>query len=198
MCAYLASTKIMDTAMQPTMYIIDFMTTDGIVTTPFKIDISMSLVIQNYVKDMGVEDGKIDLTVFGDRGMSGNDIIQFINIWQYMSGSELATQISPEYFEDKGNMPDKFLPAELCAILAPCEQDVIHHKKWLLAKTTVPESEIDTNKVAVQLCKFMPFLKLANFINYANFLGIDPIIQLFGKLISEYSKLFISIKSVSS
>lgn len=180
--------------MQPTTYTIEFMSTDGIVTIPFKKDINMSLFIQNYVKDMGVEDGKIDLTGFGDRGMTNNDIIQFIKVWQYISDSEFATQITPEYFEDKGNMPEEFLPADLHAILTPCEQDVAQHKEWLLAKTTVPESELDTVTVTVQLCKFMPFLKLTKFINYANFLGIDPMIHLFAKLISEYSKLIISIK----
>lgn len=179
-------------------YTFEFMTTDGPESAPFSGDISMSSFVENYVKDMEIEDGHIDMVGFGDRGMSRNDIIQFINVWCYMSGSEFAEHISPEYFEDKGNMPEEFLPAALYAILTPCAQDIEQHKQWLLEKTTVSESELDTHTVTVQLCKFMPFLTLAKFINYANFLGIDPMIQLFAKLICEYSKLFISIKRVVS
>lgn len=182
--------------MQPMTYTFEFMSTDGPVTISFCKNINMSSFVENYIRDMDIEDGKIDLTGFGDRGMSTNDIINFINVWRYMSGSEIADQIAPEYFEDKGNMPEEFLPACLYAILTPCEQDLALHKEWLLAKTMVPESELDTNTVTIQLYKFMPFTTLVKFINYANFLGIDPMIHLFAKLISEYSKLFISIKRV--
>jgi hypothetical protein len=188
----------METQTETIAYIFEFISIDGAVTIPFHGDINMSSFIENYIKDMVIEDRQIDLTGFGDRGMTSNDIINFINVWSYMStnGSEFTEQISPEYFENKGNMPGEFLPAALYDILTPCDQEVALHKEWLLVKTIVPESELDTNIVTVQLSKFMPFTTLVKFINYANFLGIEPMIHLFAKLICEYSKLFISIKRV--
>lgn len=181
-------------------YTFEIMTTDGIMSYQFTGDISTSSFVSNFVKDMEVEDGCISLSLIGDRNMSARDTNIFYSIWQYLSGTpagiEFAKNISPDYFDDKGCEPAEFLPEELNTILNPVDQDIISHKEWLVTASNVTPDNMETNEITIQLLKFQPFITLSNLINYANFLGIEPMIQLFSKLIAEYAKLFIKIRRI--
>jgi len=181
-------------------YMFEIMTTEGIQKQTFNGDITTSSFISNYIKDMGIEDNNIDLIAIGERNMSTRDIVVFYSIWQYLSGTAegcaFTKNINPSYFDDYGCEQSEFLPSTLNDILIPTEQDIIHHKEWLTTVSNVNMSDMDTNNDTIKLQKMMPFLRLVNCINYANFLGIDSMIQLFAKLIAEYTKVFIKIRRI--
>jgi hypothetical protein len=149
---------------------------------------------------MGAEDNRIELVTIGDRNMSMYDIEIFYSIWEFLSGTsggiEFAKNINADYFDDKGCDISEFLPEELYTLLKPTAQDIITHKEWLVTVSTVAYDNMETNEFTVQLLKYKPFITLSNLINYANFLGIEPIVQLFAKLIAEYAKLFIKIRRI--
>jgi hypothetical protein len=53
---------------------------------------------------------------------------------------------------------------------------------------------MDTTTETQQLLKNIPFQILVKYINYANFLAIDIMINVCAKLIADYLKYFIKIK----
>jgi hypothetical protein len=181
-------------------YTFEIMTTDGLQKLSFNGDITTSSFVSNYIKDMGIENTHIELVAIGERNMSAHDIAVFYATWQYLSGTDegctFAKNINPEYFEEYGSDQSEFLPADLNDILTPTEQDIIQHKEWLTTVSNVNGADMDTNIDTIKLLKMMPFLRLVNCINYANFFGIDSMIQLFAKLIAEYTKIFIKIRRV--
>ena len=185
---------------QQAKYTFEIMSTTGVVTYQFTGDIKTSSFVSNYITDMDITDGNVSLIDIGDRNMSAREINLFYSAWQYLSGTpdgiKFASNINPDYFEDKGCELSEFLPAELNALLTPTDADFTHHKEWLAQSSTVTIDSLETNEITKQLLKYQSFITLANLINYANFLGIEPMIQLFSKLIAEYAKLFIKIRRV--
>ena len=181
-------------------YIFEIMTTDGVLTQQFSCNIFTSSFLYNCIKDMGIEGNNIELIAIGDRNMSARDITVFYSIWQYLTGTgegnAFGKNINPEYFEEYGCEQSQFLPAELNTLLTPTEHDIHQHKEWLTTVSTVGIADMDTNSNIITLLKMTPFLRLVNCINYANFHGIDSMIQLFAKLIAEYTKVFIKIRRV--
>lgn len=185
---------------QTNTYTFEIMTTDGVLRQSFSGDISTSSFVYNYVKDMFITDNHIELVSIGDRNMAAHDCDLFYAIWQYLSstpvGIEFAKNINPDFFEDKGADPSEFLPEELYILLKPTTKDIIMHKEWLANASTVSMTDMDSNTNTISLLKMRPFLQLVNCINYANFLGIESIIQLLAKLIAEYTKVFIKIRRI--
>lgn len=172
----------------------------SIIIQPFVGDITTSSFMANYIKDMCIEDINISLVAIGYQNMSSRDITVFYSIWQYLSGTDegraFTPKINPAYFEEYGCEQSEFLPTELNTLLTPTEQDIAQHKEWLATVSTVGIADMDTNSNTIILLKMIPFLRLVNCINYANFLGIDSMIQLFAKLIAEYTKVFIKIRRI--
>ena len=183
-------------------YTFEIIVIDSVVTLTqtFAGDITTSSFMSNYIKDMCIDDININLVEIGYRNMSSRDIAVFYSTWQYLSGTveggEFAKKINPEYFEEYGCELSQFLPAELNTLLTATEQDVTAHKEWLATVSTVNMADMDSNTDIIFLLKMTPFLSLVNCINYANFLGIDSMIQLFAKLIAEYAKVFIKVRKV--
>jgi hypothetical protein len=180
-------------------YTFELMTTDGAVTVPFMGDIKSSSFISNYLLDMNLLDVRhIELLDLGDRNMTRDDIIRFYHIWDYLSstkeGLEFTKDIRPDYFEDNQKEMLDYLPAGLYEILKPTQADIINHKEWLDAETAILPNEMDTTVETQQLLKNIPFQVLVKYINYANFLAIDIMINLCAKLIADYLKYFIKIK----